>query len=489
MTTPPPPPQQGSKQQQAVLAAAAVLATAATVADAVVILAPIFAALKIRREALHAALSVVMERPPDRTGFYGPATGHTARLNLVRRAQFLFNSARRFSEVLARVASGAASPREILAQMALERRYYGQHQEALWTRMQAAARVDTAVMEHGLLLGWYSVNDARTSAECRAANRHNFRADDPPAIGYPGAVHPHCFPAGTKIVSPSARAEVSRWYAGDFVEIKTADARHITVTPNHPVLTSHGWVPAGQINDQSYVVRALDPSAACAASDPDEHEVVALIEDVLGAGLGSPGVMAAGVPVSAVDFHGDGIEHQIAVVRADRELMHGLQAGQPFGVEHFQRTAEDAAMLGLGDLGTVFGGLPGAPDGGMSRHGIACMLLGGAVRRHQPVGFGGSPQRHSGGQQTSFHGPPGHCEASSERVHRLASFIALDQVIQVRRFREACHVYNLQTVTGWYTASTIIVHNCRCVPGMPIPGAPMVGSNRPTARPRQTVPV
>jgi hypothetical protein len=194
MTQPAPPPQQpaGSQQQQAVLAAATVLATAATVASAAAILGPFFAGMKIRSAALHAALTVVMERPPDLSGFYGPATGQTARLNLIRRSQFMVNSARRFNETLARVTAGGADPRELLDLMARERRYYGQHQEAVWTRMQAAARVDTAVMDHGLLLGWYSVNDARTSAECRAANRHNFRADQMPAIGFPGAVHPHC---------------------------------------------------------------------------------------------------------------------------------------------------------------------------------------------------------------------------------------------------------------------------------------------------------
>lgn len=194
MTQPAPPRQQpaGSQQQQAVLAAAAALAAAATVADAVTILAPVFAVMKIRREALSAALSVVMERPPDRTGFYGPATSHVARLNLIRRAQFLVNCSRRLAGDMARTLSGERGAASLLDAISRERRYYGQHQEALWTRMQAAARVDTAVMEHGLLLGWYSVNDARTSAECRAANRHNFRADDPPAIGYPGAVHPHC---------------------------------------------------------------------------------------------------------------------------------------------------------------------------------------------------------------------------------------------------------------------------------------------------------
>ena len=184
--------QPAQQQQQAVMQAAAVLATAATVEEAAAILGPFFAGLGIKSAALHAALAVVMERPPDRSGFYGPATGRTARLNLIRRAQFLVNSARRLAGDLARVASGEQGAASLLDAISRERRYYGQHQEALWTRMQAAAKVDTAVMEHGLLLGWYTTLDARTSPECRAANRHVFRADQMPSIGYPGAVHPRC---------------------------------------------------------------------------------------------------------------------------------------------------------------------------------------------------------------------------------------------------------------------------------------------------------
>jgi len=190
--TQPAPQQQPPPQGNLATAAAAVLATAVTVAEAAALLAPVFLAAKIRREALTAALQVVMDRPPDRTGFYGPATAQIARLNLIRRAQFMVNSSRRFNETLARVAAGGADPRELLRQMDLERRYYGQHQEAVWNRMQAAAVVDSRVMDYGPLLGWYSVNDRRTSPECRAAHRHNFRADDMPRIGFPGAVHPHC---------------------------------------------------------------------------------------------------------------------------------------------------------------------------------------------------------------------------------------------------------------------------------------------------------
>jgi hypothetical protein len=189
MTTPSQPQQQPSQGQQdttLALAAASALAGAATVAEAMVILGPVFVSFKIKRAALRAALNVVMSYPPDRAGFYGPATAQTARLNLMRRAQFLVASSRRFTLAQFR------GPEAMFEQMAAERRYYGQHQEALWNRMQAAAQVDTAVMDHGVLLGWYTKRDSKTSPECITADRHNFRADQMPAIGFPGAVHLHC---------------------------------------------------------------------------------------------------------------------------------------------------------------------------------------------------------------------------------------------------------------------------------------------------------
>ena len=192
MTTPPPPQQQQPSQQQLAVAAASALVVAGTVAEAAAILGPVIAGTAVSMAALKAALEVVMSHPPDREGFYGPATARIARLNLMRRAQFLVTSMRRFAADQRRITSGAADPQSLLETMARERRYYGQHMMASWARMRAAAQVDTASMDYGRLLGWYTVLDRKTSPECIAANRHNFYADQMPAIGYPGAVHLSC---------------------------------------------------------------------------------------------------------------------------------------------------------------------------------------------------------------------------------------------------------------------------------------------------------
>jgi intein/homing endonuclease len=44
----------------------------------------------------------------------------------------------------------------------------------------------------------------------------------------------------------------------------------------------------------------------------------------------------------------------------------------------------------------------------------------------------------------------------------LAGAVVLDPIVAVRRLPFSGHVYNLHTETGWYIASGILVHNCRC---------------------------
>jgi hypothetical protein len=57
----------------------------------------------------------------------------------------------------------------------------------------------------------------------------------------------------------------------------------------------------------------------------------------------------------------------------------------------------------------------------------------------------------------------------------LAGFLEPDSVLHVRRRTFDGHVYNLQTAAVWYLANGLIVHNCRCVSGPPLAGAPVVG--------------
>ena len=190
MTTPAQP-SQGQQQTALALAAATALTGAINVPAALAIIGPAVAAAGLSIAAAEAALSIVMGHPPDAAGFFGPATASVARTNLVRRAMFTAASIFRLTGDDRLMQSGAEGGLWEDA-VARERGYYGQQLIAGWNREKSGAAVDSASMEHGRLLGWHTVLDARTSPECKAANRHNFHADQMPRIGYPGMVHPNC---------------------------------------------------------------------------------------------------------------------------------------------------------------------------------------------------------------------------------------------------------------------------------------------------------
>jgi len=190
---PPPSPQEQASQDTALaVAIAGALVTAVSVSQALGMIRLQVTLNAARYQALEQALGVVMNHPPGQDGFYGPAGRETARVNLLRRAQFAVSAMHRLA---GDIADARARNQPVVASasgITRERRYYAQHLTAIWNRTRAGARTDDAIMRHGTLLGWHAVRDAKTSRECLAADRHNFYADRMPLIGYPGAVHTHC---------------------------------------------------------------------------------------------------------------------------------------------------------------------------------------------------------------------------------------------------------------------------------------------------------
>lgn len=221
MSTPQqPPPQQPppNQAQQAVNVAliATALMAATGPAAAVALLA---AKMKISKDlsaALFGSFSVAMAMPPEQTGVIGSASINAHRTNTIRRAQFVWSSSRRLlADIISARSRGVPIGQALAAGIVRERRYYGQHRNAMWQRADAAAQVDMMSLTYGDLLGWNAVMDSRTSKECRAANGKNFEASSVPLIGYPGSVHPHCrcWPGaphpGARML-PSARPEYVR---------------------------------------------------------------------------------------------------------------------------------------------------------------------------------------------------------------------------------------------------------------------------------------
>ncbi len=521
MTGPQPDQEQQQKDRRDAVIAALALWFASSAAVAATALPAALVArlvsLGLSAKAVRAAARITMA--PALTGRRrGGSPQHTAGATAkhamaadepVMRAEYLINASQRLTE---------AERNGVLPQaVRLEQRYLEQHTAAGRNRARAAALLDRVNLEHGPWLVWRTRNDARVEADCRMLSGTVFTADQPPIlhgrIVIPGTVHPHCFPAGVVVSGPGVLAGTVRWYQGELVEIRTASGHVLPVTPNHPVLTSEGWVAAGLLVKGAHVLRdaALE---SVTSGDPHDHQRPALIEDVAGALRRSGRVSTSAVPMTAEDFHGDGTDGQVDVVWADRLLRDRGQVSQPLGQQQFGGAGSRRIALTTHSYArAVLDRMALAPDSFVRGGGVGGVLLGGTSSGKQPVRVGETSDRDPlilkplregcsrhpeavadgfdalAGLVAGDHGlsvagfPAGgrpigglsvlaehtaDCAVAGPLTFRdapdaLAGLVALDEVIEIRRNPSWCgHVHNLETSGGWYIANNIIVHNCRC---------------------------
>ena len=324
----------------------------------------------------------------------------------------------------------------------------------------------------------------------------------------------------------NVRAVVDREYVGEIVTIRTALGYELTATPNHPVATRGGWVPIAELKVGDHVLSSTASEWEPTAVNPDVDDIPPRIEQV----AESFPVLLGPVPTAAEDFHGDGTGSDVYVVRADRLLGDDWPPGRPEHVREHQLSRRGVTPLGSAALDAEslgsekLGSLLHAPDGVMGRLGLPGTFLGGGppspdvctltgIARldtllekpsadSSPVGaerFGESelalssvvPADHLGlvDSDAGTAGPdpfrhvrlgeslPDRLNANSvgfcDFLEKFTSGIAADQVISVSRDGFTGHVYNLETVDGWYISNGIVTHNCQCdlYTSSPLPGS------------------
>ena len=319
--------------------------------------------------------------------------------------------------------------------------------------------------------------------------------------------HPNCFPAGTIVSGPQVEGATRRWFEGELVTLTTASGQQLSLTGNHPVLTSRGWVPANLLQEGDEVVRSTRPQGATALIVPDHDEMPAPIEDVWGS-HGMRGLTR--VPTSAEDFHGDGGHGEVDIAPADRTLGHELYAplAQHVGKLSFpvglgisddlvaQSPTElvDVIQASAGSVGSRGAGLAlfGSLQSGSRGHAFALGMALDAVFSEYPRDYPsadsvlttesvlGSALPVSGndvriGQdvphprwdappgQFSVEKRPAYASRGRDLLDRLAGQVEVDRLVLLRRIQWSGHVYSVQSSEGWHSANGLIVSNCRCI--------------------------
>lgn len=276
--------------------------------------------------------------------------------------------------------------------------------------------------------------------------------------------HNRCLVGDTLILAEAVTAYSNRFYDGDVIVLRTASGKKLTCTPNHPILTSQGWIAAGLLEKGSYVISSDSSQRPSLRGHGYHYDVPTGIEDIAETLFRTGQMLSVPVPTTAKDFHGDGAGSQVAIIGANSLLRNSLytssvqQGGHiPFSRSIIQRHRLDS--LGVEHLTAERD--DSARTSSMSRLNLSGTLLDRHAFPLDSLLFRGRSQNPLRLQEAS-NGETAYPIPLSQDVNRLAGQVFCDKVVQVIRLPFAGHVYNLQTSTEFYLANGIITHNCRC---------------------------
>jgi hypothetical protein len=370
----------------------------------------------------------------------------------------------------------------------------------------------------------HSARDERVCPACIALDGTFYENN----VALDSHVNDRCHPAGVLTNGPTPVAASKRFYKGKMIAINTAAGVELSFTPNHPILTSRGWIAGGFLQKGDYVVRSTGEEWTKPTIDVNYQNVPALIEDVFEAFS----MVTAPVPTASEDFHGDGEGSQVHVIGADRLLRSGYNTplNEPILQVDFGRANMTSTQLtSLGDFDAVFYGM-NTPLVGVTgtlqsalllsnRHTRIDQLIGGLlcsqnntgidesdpdgttadiecfgqaifrfagyvhanyfVYRDGSIKVGASSNAHLGTSQTarlvqgsqlatfpqgSFEPDLASMELAGYIFEGCPRDIRLDRILKVTVSEFSGHVYNLQSPVGWYIANGIITHNCALIP-------------------------
>ena len=316
---------------------------------------------------------------------------------------------------------------------------------------------------------WLTARDERVCPICGALDGAFIGLDETfPVLNrttYVPPAHPHCLP-GDSLITTRGRVTgaAKRWFDGDMVIVRTAAGRVLASTPNHPILTRRGWVAAQFLNHSDKVIRHLGREGVPVV-DADHDDIPASIEDIAESFFRSRKVRTVPMPVTAEDFHGDGEGSEIAIIGTERELRgHYNPTTYQRSVDHVLqfRNSYLALMPGLGDLAQMLKSLFCPAHGVMGGGGLA--LAGGGVHAvpFDSFGLGLGAHDNPGSDQAARDDIARDAKIARQLITGNAGEVITDQIVNIDCRDFSGHVYNLETVDGWYSCNDIITHNCRC---------------------------
>lgn len=332
-------------------------------------------------------------------------------------------------------------------------------------------------------------------------------------------IHPNCLVPGGTVLAEGVMAHSCREYDGPVVTLVTSKGNRITVTPNHPILTTEGFVPAGMLQKGQKIIETTAEYRFLFGEAPNDINIPTPVEDIGHSIVQTCGGSTIRMKGSTVQFHGDGIaDSEVNVIFSKRFR---VRKGDVLRCEPISKPGFPSAHFGRGLFlakSAIFQILQRAfhaADGIVGRFGFGSAIEAVSVESKQAPDisegtptFGGDlskckpllmqrqeflkffrsglhvsrrhvekfllwpacekPAVHHGALDGVF----GYAEMlrhlrisdplAAEGLQRLLcqNVLVISDLVHVSTSEYHGKVYNLQTKYGFYTYNSIVTHNC-----------------------------
>jgi len=277
-------------------------------------------------------------------------------------------------------------------------------------------------------------------------------------------LHRKCLPGDAFVTAFRVSASSEDWFDGNLIVIRTAAGNKLSCTPNHPILTSHGWMPAKEIEIGNHVREAILPNRNSAIVTYDQN-MQAMIKDVSKSFIDLGKMIAIPVPTSTENLNSNWTNSKITIIRADGSLLFERNPDLFHKLREFNLSLRDSDQF-------RFTSLSGFTEFCKARYPSECSGVRGRDLLLSLSGGHISPIDHSSlalptmfdpmSEQIFIDHSSGNSKSIGDGKDRFSIEILGDEVISIENNSFHGLVYNLRTKDNLFYAENIVVHNCDC---------------------------
>lgn len=353
---------------------------------------------------------------------------------------------------------------------------------------------------------------------CKVLDKQIFKLKDMDIGENAPPMHPNCVLPDTEIIAPGIEAITKSDYSGDVIKLVTANGRNVTVTPNHIVPTSRGWIRAKNLikGDKVFCYRGCIESRTIGT--PTDNNRTPTIENLFASIIEAQGSTTCCVPAASIDLKGDVIPNgKINIIFVDGKLGDKINT-------LMSKFISDSFLIGTGEtresvlsrdgslskllirIGLAFDGFMGRFDKGSvffrssatSRDLISLrrasdydarlfkysvndtatdfILIGNSQTAHAGSvisdnsslinlslsSVNRNSQSNSIFNENFFNSFSSLMDNSRYLSDTFATLIEIDDIIDIQRCFYSGHVYDASSLSTLYIANGIVTSNCHC---------------------------